>query len=69
MNGRDDYCHILAGESRINRDGFRLVRPMAYALDNETQVAMNPEAAEEVDPEGCGVPEVERGDWECEELE
>lgn len=42
VNGRDDDCNVLVGESWLGWDGFRLVSPVADAVDQQSEVAMNP---------------------------
>jgi hypothetical protein len=44
VNRRNDDSHIFAGERRLQGNRFRFVTPVAYAMDQESCVSMDPKA-------------------------
>lgn len=43
MNGRNNNGDILIGELGLVCDRFGLVRPVAYTVNEQSKVAMNPD--------------------------
>lgn len=50
VNRGDDHGHVVRGERRFGGNRCRLVPPVAHAMNEKSQVAMDPEDDEEDEP-------------------